>query len=84
MAAILVVPLGARQFGVPAVVAVIAGISVLLIVSTLCRPFGFRPRLTARRDRGRVVRIVDEAERGPDLATAIAQDNNTVGGGQSR
>ena len=88
VAAILVVPLGARQFGVPAVVAVIAGVSVLLIVSTLCRPFGLRPRLTARRDRGRVVRIVDGADRGPDLATAIAiaiaEDNNTVGGGQSR
>ena len=60
VAAILVAPLGARQIGVPSVVAVIAAVSVLLIVATLCRPFRFRPSLKAR---------------GPDLAVAAAHDD---------
>ena len=78
VAAILVAPLGARLVGVPAVVAVIALVAVLLIVSTLCRPFRIRLSLKPRDDR--VARTVDEAERGPDLATAIAHDDNSVSG----
>jgi low temperature requirement protein LtrA len=52
VAAILVAPLGARQVGVPAVIAVIAAVPVLLIIDTLGRPFRVRLRPKARDDGG--------------------------------
>jgi low temperature requirement protein LtrA len=55
VAAILVAPLGARQIGVPAVIAVIAAVPVLLIVETLGRPFRVRPK--ARDDGGHATAV---------------------------
>ena len=74
VAAILVAPLAAGPAGVPTVVAVIAAVSMLLIVDTLRRPIRFRLWPRTLDERGHVVPAVDRADRGSELATPVPFD----------